>query len=56
MYKTKIDQLENMLTNLSMMKGKTIMEQQQEIVNLARKLESEGKIIITRGGSEDAMV
>lgn len=29
---------------------------QQEIVNLARRLESEGKLIIARGGSEDAMV
>ena len=29
---------------------------QQEIVNAARKLESEGKILIARGGSEDALV
>ena len=29
---------------------------QQEIVNVARKLESEGRIIIARGGSEDALV
>ena len=29
---------------------------QQEIVNLARRLEAEGKILIARGGSEDAMV
>jgi flagellar motor switch protein FliG len=29
---------------------------QQEIVNAARRLESEGKILIARGGSEDAMV
>lgn len=29
---------------------------QQEIVNVARRLEGEGKIIIARGGSEDAMV
>lgn len=29
---------------------------QQEIVNIARKLESEGKILIARGGSEDALV
>ncbi len=29
---------------------------QQEIVNVARRLEAEGKIIIARGGSEDAMV
>ncbi len=29
---------------------------QQEIVNVARRLESEGKIMIARGGSEDAMV
>lgn len=29
---------------------------QQEIVNIARRLEAEGKIMIARGGSEDAMV
>lgn len=29
---------------------------QQEIVNAARRLEQEGKIIIARGGSEDALV
>lgn len=29
---------------------------QQEIVNSARRLEAEGKILIARGGSEDAMV
>jgi flagellar motor switch protein FliG len=29
---------------------------QQEIVNAARRLESEGKILIARGGSEDALV
>jgi flagellar motor switch protein FliG len=29
---------------------------QQEIVNLARKLEAEGKILIARGGGEDALV
>jgi flagellar motor switch protein FliG len=29
---------------------------QQEIVNVARRLEAEGKILISRGGSEDALV
>ncbi len=29
---------------------------QQEIVNVARRLEMEGKILISRGGSEDALV
>ncbi len=29
---------------------------QQEIVNVARRLEAEGKILIARGGSEDALV
>ena len=29
---------------------------QQEIVNTARKLEAEGKILIARGGAEDALV
>ena len=29
---------------------------QQDIVNVARKLEAEGKLIIARGSSDDAMV
>ncbi len=29
---------------------------QQEIVNVARRLENEGKVLIARGGSEDALV
>ena len=29
---------------------------QQEIVNVARRLEAEGRIIISRGGSDDALV
>ena len=29
---------------------------QVEIVNVARRLEQEGKILIARGGSEDALV
>ena len=29
---------------------------QVEIVNVARRLEAEGKILIARGGSEDALV
>ena len=29
---------------------------QMEIVNTARRLENEGKIIIARGGAEDALV
>ncbi len=33
-----------------------VEQAQQEIVNVARRLEGEGKIIIARGGSEDALV
>ena len=29
---------------------------QQEIVNVAKRLESEGKIMINRGGGEDTLV
>jgi flagellar motor switch protein FliG len=29
---------------------------QQEIVNVAKRLENEGKVIISRGGGEDALV
>jgi flagellar motor switch protein FliG len=29
---------------------------QQEIVNVAKRLEAEGKVIISRGGEGDAMV
>ena len=29
---------------------------QQEIVNVAKRLEAEGKIVISRGGGEDALV
>ena len=29
---------------------------QQEIVNVAKRLETEGKIIISRGGEADALV
>ena len=29
---------------------------QQEIVNVAKRLENEGKLIISRGGGEDALV
>lgn len=44
------------LSNMGPARLADVESAQQEIVNLARKLESEGKIIITRGGSEDAMV
>jgi flagellar motor switch protein FliG len=44
------------LSNMGPARLSDVETAQQEIVNLARKLEAEGKIIITRGGSEDAMV
>ena len=44
------------LQNMGPSKLSDVEGAQQEIVNLARKLESEGKILIARGGAEDALV
>lgn len=44
------------LNNLGPSRLSDVEGAQQEIVNVARRLESEGKIIIARGGNEDAMV
>lgn len=44
------------LANMGPSRLSDVESAQQEIVNVARRLESEGKIIIARGGSEDAMV
>lgn len=44
------------LTNLGPSRLSDVESAQQEIVNVARRLESEGKILIARGGSEDALV
>jgi len=44
------------LSNMGPARLSDVEGAQQEIVNVARRLEAEGKIIIARGGSEDAMV
>ncbi|MBK9323181.1 MAG: flagellar motor switch protein FliG [Bdellovibrionaceae bacterium] len=44
------------LSNMGPSRLSDVEGAQQEIVNVARRLESEGKILIARGGSEDAMV
>lgn len=44
------------LSNMGPSRLSDVEGAQQEIVNAARRLESEGKILIARGGSEDAMV
>lgn len=44
------------LSNMGPARLSDVESAQQEIVNVARRLEAEGKIIIARGGSEDAMV
>lgn len=44
------------LANMGPSRLSDVEAAQQEIVNVARRLEGEGKIIIARGGSEDAMV
>ncbi len=44
------------LSNMGPSRLSDVESAQQEIVNVARRLEAEGKILIARGGSEDAMV
>ncbi len=44
------------LANMGPSRLSDVESAQQEIVNVARRLEGEGKIMIARGGSEDAMV
>lgn len=44
------------LSNMGPSRLSDVEGAQQEIVNVARRLEAEGKILIARGGSEDAMV
>lgn len=44
------------LTNMGPSRLSDVEGAQVEIVNVARRLESEGKILIARGGSEDALV
>jgi len=48
--------LKDDLTNLGPSRLSDVESAQVEIVNVARKLEGEGKILIARGGSEDALV
>jgi len=44
------------LANMGPARLSDVESAQQEVVNVARRLEAEGKIIIARGGTEDAMV
>lgn len=44
------------LTNMGPARLSDVESAQMEIVNIARRLEAEGKILIARGGSEDALV
>jgi flagellar motor switch protein FliG len=44
------------LSNMGPSRLSDVEGAQVEIVNVARRLESEGKILIARGGSEDALV
>lgn len=48
--------LKDDLSNLGPSRLSDVEGAQVEIVNVARRLEAEGKILIARGGSEDAMV
>lgn len=50
------EMLKEDLSNMSPSRLSDVEGAQQEIVNTARRLEAEGKILIARGGSEDAMV
>lgn len=50
------EMLKEDLNNMGPARLSDVEGAQQEIVNVARRLEAEGKIIISRGGSEDAMV
>lgn len=50
------EMLRDDLSNLGPSRLSDVEGAQQEIVNTARRLEAEGKILIARGGSEDALV
>ncbi|MBC7466308.1 MAG: flagellar motor switch protein FliG [Bdellovibrio sp.] len=50
------EMLKEDLANMGPARLSDVETAQQEVVNVARRLESEGKILISRGGSEDAMV
>jgi flagellar motor switch protein FliG len=48
--------LKDDLSNMGPSRLSDVEGAQQEVVNVARRLEAEGKILIARGGSEDALV
>lgn len=50
------DMLREDLSNMGPSRLSDVEGAQQEIVNVARRLEAEGKILIARGGTEDALV
>jgi flagellar motor switch protein FliG len=50
------EMLRDDLSNMGPSRLSDVEGAQQEIVNVARRLEAEGKILIARGGSEDALV
>lgn len=50
------EMLKEDLSNMGPARLSDVEGAQQEIVNAARRLEAEGKILIARGGSEDALV
>lgn len=50
------EMLKEDLANMGPSRLSDVETAQQEIVNTARRLEAEGKILIARGGSDDAMV
>ena len=50
------EMLKDDLSNMGPSRLSDVEGAQQEIVNAARRLEAEGKILIARGGSEDALV
>ena len=50
------EMLKDDLNNMGPSRLSDVEGAQQEIVNAARRLEGEGKILIARGGSEDALV
>lgn len=50
------EMLKEDLSNMGPSRLSDVESAQQEIVNAARRLEAEGKILIARGGSEDALV
>lgn len=54
--KRAADLLRDDLQAMGPVKVSDVETAQQEIVNIAKKLEGEGKLVISRGGSEDAMV